>query len=577
MTNARDLVLFFIISFCIMFGWNYFVEQPKQELLKQQQLLEQMEQGNSDVKLDSTAQSTELSPAKQEIIPLKTKEQVFSDTKNQRIPIETKSFKGSISLKGATIDDLVLKNYKLHNEENSPPVTLLSPSGTEDVYFSRFGWVTTDENLRVPDNQSMWKTNESALTVDQPITLWWDNRQGQIFYITIRIDNQYLFNIEQKIVNSTTNAINFHTYGIVSRAWQQEQTEYYILHEGVIGVPDGTLKEISYSDLKEDGKAQFSKANGWLGLTDKYWLAAIIPDQSHHFKTSFSYNQKNGADRYQADFLSKPLLIEGNQEATSTHLLYAGAKRVHVLDEYANQYAIPLFDRAIDFGVLYVITKPIFYLLQFFNGLLGNFGLALMALTVIVKLIMFPLANKSYKSFAKMKKLAPQTKAIKERYANDRQRMSQEMMLLYKEQKVNPMAGCLPMLLQIPVFFALYKVLFVTIEMRHAPFYGWIKDLSVPDPTTIFNLFGLLSWQPPSLLMVGALPILMSVSMVIQQKLSPPPSDEIQAKVMKMLPWIFMFIFAGFPAGLVLYWVWNNILSILQQWWITRSVEKEST
>ena len=562
MADLRSFVLFFIVVLVILTGWDFFFEAPKREAELQRIEQEVQDKGyvNTDLKV---------------VNDFVSREESLVETKDSRISINTKSLQGSISLVGANIDDLILKGYKQFNREDSPAVTLLSPSNTKEVYFSRFGWLDTSNQVRVPKKDTVWSADSSSLEINKPVTLSWDNREGQIFYITFTVDENYMFDVKQSVVNNSDKDIALRPYGMISRSWNTQSQEFLILHEGALGTMDGNLSEVTFSDLKDDVRKTYKDSQGWFGLTNKYWLTAIIPDKRLGFKTEFKHNIIDNMDRYQVDFLGDNIAVSAGESLDFNHNLFTGAKRIKVLDKYSEKYGIVLFDRAIDFGVLYVITKPIFIVLQFLNDWLHNFGLAILGLTVLVKLLMFPLANKSYKSFAQMKKFAPDIQRIKEDYKDDRQAQSREMMALYREKGVNPMAGCLPVLIQMPVFFALYKVLFVTIEMRHAPFYGWIKDLSAQDPTTIFNLFGLLPWGVPSFLMIGILPILMSVTMVIQQKLNPPPSDPVQAKVMAFLPWIFLFIFAGFPAGLVLYWVWNNILSIIQQWTITRVIMKE--
>lgn len=575
MTNARDLILFFVITFCILFGWSVFVESPMQQEQQHLDALKELE-NDADILAPTTSNVTEQENANNDIISsLVPREHLVSDTNIKRVTIDTPKLQGSIALTGAVIDDLTLKDYKTEKDSDSPPIVLLSPSKAFNAYFARFGWITTDSAIRVPDAKSVWNTNSKSLTNTNPVTLTWDNREGQIFKLTISIDDKYMFSISQRIENYGTNDINLYPFGMINRIWNQTSSGFLILHEGALGTMDSTLSEVTYSDLKDDQDKIYRDSSGWFGLTDKYWLTAIYPDQSAPFRVNFKHKDSSNSDRYQVDFLGPQTLIRSGDNHETTHQFFAGAKEIRILDHYTNEANISLFDRAIDFGVLYVMTKPIFIVLQFFNGYLGNFGLAIMALTVVIKIFLFPLANKSYRSFAQMKKLAPEVERIKKDFKDDRQAQSQQIMALYRREKVNPVAGCLPILVQIPVFFALYKVLFVTIEMRHAPFYGWINDLSAKDPTTIFNLFGLIPWDPPSFLMIGVLPLLMSITMVIQQKLNPPPSDPVQAKVMTFLPWIFLFLFASFPAGLVLYWVWNNMLSILQQWTITRIIMKE--
>jgi YidC/Oxa1 family membrane protein insertase len=408
------------------------------------------------------------------------------------------------------------------------------------------------------------------LTATEPVDFRWDNGQGLIFTKRISLDENFMFTIERSVENASGEAVTLYPYGLITRWPTPDIMGFFILHEGPIGVLDGTLKEIDYSTLQGGEAQRFDSTGGWLGFTDKYWLGALIPDQAETIEANFRHTLRQGEDRYQVDYLGQARVIPAGGQATVTDRVFAGAKEVNLLDTYSERYGIPLFDRAVDFGWFYFLTKPMFHVLTWLYAILGNYGLAILALTLIVKILFYPLANKSYRSMSQMKKLQPEMVKLRERYENDKQKMQQELMALYKREKVNPLAGCLPILIQIPVFFALYKVLFVSIEMRHAPFFGWIQDLSAPDPTSLFNLFGLLPFDPPSFLMIGIWPLLMGVTMFLQFKLNPQPADPIQAKVMMFLPLMFIFLFATFPAGLVIYWTWNNVLSIAQQWLIMK-------
>jgi YidC/Oxa1 family membrane protein insertase len=411
---------------------------------------------------------------------------------------------------------------------------------------------------------------EEQAALEEGVTLTWDNGEGLRFERRIAFDDAYMLTITQRIANDGEDPVSLFPYGLVSRWGTPSTLGYYILHEGPIGVLGGTLEEIDYDDLQEDGNVELPSRGGWLGITDKYWLTALVPDQASELTGTFRDNVVDGQNRYQVDYLRTARAVPAGGSIETTDRLFAGAKEVSQLDRYSEEYGIPLFDRAVDFGWFYFLTKPMFHVLHFFYKWTGNYGLAILLLTLRVKFLFFPLANKSYRAMSKMKKLQPEMMRLREQYGDDKMRMNQELMALYKKEKANPMSGCLPIVVQIPVFFALYKVLFVSIEMRHAPFFGWIHDLSAPDPTTIFNLFGLIPWDPPSFLMIGVWPLLMGATMFLQQKLNPQPADPMQARIMMMLPAMFIFLFATFPAGLVIYWTWNNILSIAQQWTIMK-------
>jgi YidC/Oxa1 family membrane protein insertase len=405
------------------------------------------------------------------------------------------------------------------------------------------------------------------LTPTSPVTLTWDNAQGLVFSRTISVDKNYMFTVRDSVRNTGQDPVKLLPYGLISRTGTPHVAGYYILFEGLIGYLDGALQEVKYSSLTPDKPLDYASNGGWLGFTDKYWLTALIPPQSEAIKSRFTHTVDGGVDRYQTDYLGPEVTIAPDGTTESTTRFFAGAKEVNLLDAYEAS-GIPLFDHAIDFGWFYFLTKPIFLTLQFFDRLLGNFGLAILLLTFCVKLLFFPLANKSYNAMSKMKLLQPEIQKLRERFPDDKARQQQEMMALYKRVGANPLAGCLPIVIQIPVFFSLYKVLFVTIEMRHAPFFGWIHDLSAPDPTSFANLFGLLQFAPPHILMIGAWPLIMGLTMFLQQKLNPQPVDPVQARMFMFLPIVFTYMLASFPAGLVIYWAWNNLLSIAQQWTI---------
>ena len=489
--------------------------------------------------------------------------------KGQRIKINAPRLHGSIALTGGGIDDLTLADYRETLDPGSPEIVLLFPKGTDNAYFTDFGWVA-GEGQPVPGADTIWKSDRKVLSPDSPVTLTWNNGQGLTFFRTYAVDNNYMFSITQKVKNAGTKTATLYPYGLISRHGTPDVSGFYIIHEGLMGVAGETLSEIKYDDIKEKGQVKETTTGGWVGITDKYWLSALIPDQKVQVSTRYVHRLENNKDVYQVDYLSQPYTVGPGQMAESQSRLFAGAKEVTVVDSYNENLKIDRFDLAIDFGWFYFLTKPIFYALLYINSVVLNFGVSIILLTMAIKLVFFPLANKSYTSMSAMKKLQPQIAKLRERCGDDKTRLNQEMMELYKREKVNPASGCLPILIQIPVFFALYKVLFVNIEMRHAPFFGWIQDLSAPDPTTLFNLFGLIPWTPPEFLLIGVWPLIMGGSMFLQQKLNPQPTDPMQAKIFLFLPIMFTFLLARFPAGLVIYWAVNNILSMGQQWLIMR-------
>ena len=496
-----------------------------------------------------------------------------------RLKIAAPRVQGSISLLGARLDDLVLRDYHEEVDPDSPLVRLLEPRADPQPYYVQFGWAADSPDVKVPDLDAVWTASAPELTTATPVTLSWDNGAGQVFEIALSIDANYMFTAEQRVRNAGSAAVSVHPWSRIRRDYTPTTAGYYILHEGLLGVLGGRLQEQTYQKVKSESEKtrgpslDMPTTGGWAGITDKYWLTALIPDQAVPVIASFRHLTENG-DRYQADFVSKdPVVVEPGAMGNSTTRLFAGAKVVQLLDRYQSELGIPNFDKAIDFGWFYFLTKPIFYALDWLFHLTGNFGVAILIFTVFAKAVFFPLANKSYKSMSKMKLLGPKMQEIRERLKDDPAKMQGEIMGLYKSEKVNPASGCLPMVVQIPVFFSLYKVIFVTIEMRHAPFFGWIHDLSAVDPTNVFNLFGLLPFDPgvySHLLHLGAWPLIMGVTMFLQQKLNPPPPDPVQARLFQFMPIIFTFMLSSFPAGLVIYWSWNNLLTIAQQWMIMR-------
>jgi YidC/Oxa1 family membrane protein insertase len=492
---------------------------------------------------------------------------------NERVSFENNSVKGSISLKGAIIDDLTFKNYNTSLESNEN-VILLNPRNIENGYFIESGFVTSDKNIDIPNSESVWTVEgNSKLTEQTPIKLSWTNTQGITFEKDISLDNQFLFTVKQRVINSTDKKFDFYSYGqIIRNKIPEDLSNFYILHEGLIADLDDELIEEDYDDIQEK---RFSKnaSKGWFGIGDKYWISSIIPPREKEFKVTFDYK-----DKFRANYIAtQPTELGSNSSIEDEMQIIVAAKRVDVVDGYAEQLNIDKFDLVIDWGFLYFITKPLFYGIDYFFKLLGNYGLAIIAITICIRLVFFPLANFSFRSMAKMKALQPEMVRLKELHKDDKMKLQQEMMALYKKEKVNPMSGCLPILVQIPVFFALYKVLFVTIEMRQMPFYGWIQDLSERDPTSLFNLFGLLPYDVPSFLVIGAWPILMGVTMFIQQKLNPAPTDPIQAKIFMFFPLFLTIILAPFPAGLVIYWTVNNVLTMAQQIFIMKRTKIKTT
>ena len=491
---------------------------------------------------------------------------------NDRIQFENGSVVGSISLKGAAIDDLTFKEYNVELN-GSDKITLLSPRNVEDGYLIESGFVSTNKNIDIPDASTVWKVSgNKRLTNNNPVKLIWSNTQGIIFEKYISLDDQFLFTVKEKIINKSNKSYNFYSYGQIIRNKLPEISGFYILHEGFLSVLDDQLIEEDYDDIQEKKFTQIAQ-DGFVAISDKFWVTSVIPPKGKEFKTTFDYKNK-----FRANYIStKGIEVRANSSVEEEIQIIVAAKRVNVIDGYAENLDINKFDLAIDWGFMYFITKPLFFVLDYFFKLLGNYGLAIIAVTICIRLAFFPLANFSFKSMGKMKLLAPEMARLKELHKDDKMKLQQAMMALYKKEKVNPMSGCLPILVQIPVFFALYKVLFVTIEMRHMPFYGWIHDLSDRDPTSLFNVFGLLPWDPPSFLLIGAWPIIMGITMFIQQKLNPTPPDPIQAKIFMFFPVFLTVILAPFPAGLVIYWSFNNIFTMIQQYIVQRKMTIKTT
>ena len=490
---------------------------------------------------------------------------------SDRINISNEKIFGTISLNGALIDDVTLKNYKETLNEDSKQVVILNPKKSENGYFLETGWATS-ENIKVPNHNSKWRViGNDTLAPKQPVTIQWNNNEGLIFKKKLTIDDKYLIIVEDSVQNLSQKNINLFHYSQITRNKKPDVQNFYILHEGLIGVVGEELKELSYEDIIEK-KETYKNNSGWFGITDKYWLSAIIPQKGKNFNAEFTYDKQ-----FKANYIiTDPTIINSNETKKNVATLFIGAKEVSVVDGYAEQSGINKFDLAIDWGWFFYFTKPIFFVIDYLYKISGNFGIAIILLTAAVRLIFFPLANYSFVSMAKMKALQPEMQRLKDLYKDDKQKIQMEMMNLYKREKVNPVSGCLPVLIQLPFFFAIYKVLFVTLEMRHAPFFGWIQDLSAPDPTTIFNLFGLIPWDPPSFLIIGIWPILMGLTMWIQQKLNPAPPDPIQAKIFMFFPFFLTILLASFPSGLVVYWTINNVLTMAQQYVIIRKTKTKT-
>src|SRR5579883_1253485 len=589
MLENRNTIIAIILSGVVLIAWQYFYNIPQME---RQRAIQQQQAELAKTTQPAPAASPSSQPQPQAgnvpagapaaagTAPAVSRDEAIEA--GPRVKIETPSVVGSISLRGARIDDLSLVKFRETVDPHSPPIVLYSPSGTAAPYYAEFGWVgAAGTNVHLPDQTTLWQQESSgSLTPTNPLKLKYDNGEGLTFRRTISIDDRYLFTIKDEVNNVGSAAVTLYPYALISRHGTPQVSGYYILHEGLIGyLGDQGLQEYTYKkidDTKEPVK--FNVTDGWLGITDKYWASALLPDTRAHLQARYSSNLINGIRTYQTDYLEDPQTIAiGGTGSVSTRL-FAGAKEASVVgfwfgghDGYNGQLHLNHFDLLIDWGWFYFITKLMFWGLDFFYHLVGNFGISILLVTVLVKLAFFPLANKSYASMAKMKSVQPQLALLKERYPDDKAKQQQEMLEIYKKEKINPIAGCLPVALQIPVFFSLYKVLFVTIEMRHAPFYGWIKDLSAPDPTNLFNLFGLIPVDPTQLplfgpyLALGVWPIIMGITMWLQFKLNPAQPDPTQQMIFSWMPLIFTFMLAGFPAGLVIYWAWNNLLSVLQQ------------
>ncbi len=583
MDNQKNTILAIALSALVLIAWQYFIGLPQMEKQKQEALLKQQQQQQVQTPAQQPGQPAPTAPggaqpqlsgqgAAPTIAQQLSREAALKVS--PRVLIDTPRLRGSISLKGGQVDDLALIQYRETVDPTSPAIVLLSPVGSPHPFYAEFGWVGgAGAPVKAPDSSTVWtQQGGGALGVGKPVTLTWNNGEGLEFRRIISIDDKYLLTVENQVANKSAAAVALYPFGLIRRHGTPETAGYYILHEGLIGMlGENGLQEFTYKAIEDKKNVSFKATNAWLGITDKYWAATLIPDTKAPIQAQFSYNQAGTQKTYQTDYLGDVQSIAPGATGTTNAKLFAGAKEVAVIDGYKEQLGLDRFDRLIDWGWFYFITKPMFYSIDWIYQHVGNFGIAILLITVLIKIIFFPLANKSYASMAKMKAVQPEMAAIRERYADDKMKQQTALMDLYKKEKINPLAGCLPILIQVPVFFALYKVLFISIEMRHAPFYGWIKDLSAPDPTNLFNLFGLIPYDPTVIpvlgqfLHLGFWPIVMGITMWAQMKLNPAPPDPTQKMIFDWMPVLFTFMLASFSAGLVIYWAWNNSLSVLQQ------------
>lgn len=553
MDNQKNLILAVTFSILVLIVFDFFVNKP----IREQAMTDSINAGNIDEGLDPKISNPQFSIEKNETV------------QENRVSFDLKRIQGSINLYGATFDDIILKDYRKKVKRDSEPVRVLFKENSETPFLVRNGWASTTK-IDLPNKNTLWKVKEVESANKELIELFWINNQGITFQRKIVFDENYLIKITDSVTNFSGDIVNLSNYSYIQRKNHRPENKFFILHEGPIGVFNQELRELSYDEIEEKKVITENASSGWIGITDHYWQVSIFPEAGNKFESNFK-NIKDLKNSIQVDFINKEIFSLKPSETISTNsFIFVGAKEVPLIDSYMKEYNIQNFDLSVDFGWFYFLTKPLFYALNYLSLFFGNFGIGIIILTLFVRVLLFPLANKSFKSMNAMKLLTPEIQRLKERFKDDKTRMNQEMFNLYKQKKINPAAGCLPILLQIPIFFALYKVLFVSIEMRHAPFFGWIKDLSAPDPTSIFNVFGLIPWEPPGFLVIGIWPILMGLTMYLQQKLNPPPPDPIQAKIFMMLPFIFTFLLATFPAGMVIYWTFNNILSIAQQSLILR-------
>ena len=585
--NNRNMILAIVLSVVVLFGWQFFVAGPQLEQAQRRAQIEAQEKAAADAALNAPSVDGQPAAAATPVINNGVT-QAFADraaalAASPRVKIETaNALSGSINLIGGRLDDLQLKRYHETVEDSSPIITLLIPDGAPNGYFVEQGWTAPGgATAKLPDAQSQWTVEGDpnvVLNETTPVTLRWDNGEGLIFRRTFAVDADYLFTVTQTIENTGTGTVTVFPYAKVVRQGTPQVANFFVQHEGPLGVlGSNNLISKKYHDLQNDKQVKFENTSGWLGFTDKYWAAAIIANPQAPINATFYWSRPAGTDIYQTSFVeTTPVTVTPGQTASNESFVFAGAKVAHLIDAYDREHGFDRLELMIDWGWLHFITRPMFELLQFLYGIVGNFGIAILLVTVIVKAVFFPLANRSYKSMAAMRRVQPEMKSIQERFKDDRAAQQQAMMELYKKEKINPLSGCWPILIQIPVFFSLYTVIFISLEMRHAPFFGWIQDLAAPDPTNIFTLFGLIPWDPTALPLLGSFlhlgiwPVIMGITMWVQMRLNPPPPDPTQAMIFNWMPVIFTFMLGTFPAGLVIYWAWNNTLSIAQQWFIMK-------
>lgn len=566
--DLSRLFIFFVCAVFIYIFYNHFVIMPQNQAIREAAKYDAM-MAKQEAAIAALDEAPKEAP--------KSRKEIIAQAKEQRIPIDNGGLFGSISTKGANIDDITLHNY-YETLEKKEHIATLSPKGSELPRYINFGWVAAEQDTILPDAETIWSAPEnSKITADNPVTLKWNNGNGLTFERTIALDENFMFTITQKVTNNSGKKVTLYPYGLFTQTGIPKDLETtWIQHAGPIAYTSETLHEISYKSLREDRKKEMESNHGWIGITDKYWYTSLIPPQGQDVKYSFKYtgkhDDKDRKGRYQADFIAAPLTLDAGQSGEVKSHVFSGAKRVLLMNKYRDELGIPKFDLAVNFGWFWFMSKPFFLALHYLGELTGNVGIAIILLTIIIRGSVFPLTNASYKSFAKMKKVSPQVAELRENYADDKQKLQTEIMNLYQREGVNPMAGCFPILLQIPIFFALYKVLFITIEIRHAPFFGWIQDLSAPDPTTLFNLFGLIDWTPPSYFMVGVWPCLMCATMLVQKKLNPPPQDQLQRDMANIFPIAMTFVLGKFASGLVIYWTFSAFIGLIQQMIIMRSM-----
>jgi YidC/Oxa1 family membrane protein insertase len=581
----RNMILAIVLSMVVIFGWQFFVANPQRERAQRQAEIAAQQAAATNPGLATSSEGAPAVAAGSGTAPTSSAATGFADraaaiAATSRVAIDTPALIGSINLTGGRLDDLQLKKYTETLAEDSPIITLLTPSGAPSAYYVEQGWAApSGSSVAVPGPTTVWSAEPDArLTDTTPVTLSWDNGNGVVFKRTFALDANYLFTVTQSIENSSGADVALFPYSRIAREGTPHVANFFVQHEGPVGVlGSNNLVSKKYSDMQNDKQIRLDNTSGWLGFTDKYWATAVIAEPTETINAQFTYLRVNNRDEYQTSFVdTNPLAVANGATAQNVSYVFAGAKEEAVIGKYESELKLDRLELLIDWGWFHFLTKPMFYLIRFLYDLLGNFGLAMLAVTVIVKAVFFPLASRSYASMAAMRRVQPEMKSIQERFKDDRAQQQQHMMELYKREKINPLSGCWPILVQVPVFFALYTVIFISLEMRHAPFFGWIQDLAVPDPTNIFTLFGLIPWDPTAMPVIGGFlhlgiwPVIMGITMWVQMRLNTPPADPTQAMIFNWMPVIFTFMLGTFPAGLVIYWSWNNFLSILQQYFIMK-------